>query len=490
MLVSTVPNFLASYDLPLTDKTLQNRDRTVIEAGALRDAVRAVLAASEDQAVIDRFATHVLAGDPLREPEQFFTQVTHPRVKAAWRAWARANLPEKTFYTSSGQRGGRPRPRRHRLHRGRRPRPVPAGPVDGHGPARRRRRPGQRQQRHYAKTQDKTTWVADRALTAGQRTALRDACTLVRAAIGAFALDRVRVYAQTQTNACAFGFYNSLNGVVAIHQDTLTDRHQLLGTLLHEAAHRVAHRGGGRWVPVPDYGDRCRGFEDILTEFAGLLLGHLADGAALATQVDPLDPAPDHTGRRTRADDPAVPISRRELAHLLTDRLPHALTAGGFATVNDLVASTAVHPEYWRTLTHPRPAGYRRTQGAGGRAWDYDKVGLLAEAVGVHPPVAWLGYNVCEGPLHGRRREQWGQPGPWAKRILELTLRACDELTELGGGYAAAELGGGYAAQVPALHALVDGQTPAPTGQDGWQAPVRALIALERQRLGLTAPPS
>jgi hypothetical protein len=480
VLVSTVPYFLASYDLPLTDKTLQNRDRTVIEAGALRDAVRAILADSQDEAVIDRFARHILGGRSLCEPEQFFTQVTHPRVKAAWRAWARANLPEKTFYTSSGNEEAA-------LDLA----DIGFTEVAARGLSQRDQWTVMgllgvdvaraRQQRHYAKTQDKTTWVADRALTAGQRTALRDACTLVRAAIGAFALDRVRVYAQTETNACAFGFYNSLNGVVAIHQDTLADRHQLLGTLLHEAAHRVAHRGGGRWVPVADYGDRCRGFEDILTEFAGLLLGHLADGAALATQVDPLDPAPGHAGRRTRADDPAVPISRRELAHLLTDRLPHALTAGGFATVNDLVAATAVHPEYWRTLTHPRPAGYRRTQGAGGRAWDYDKVGLLAEAVGVHPPVAWLGYNLCEGPLHGRRREQWGQPGPWAKRIRELTLRACDELTELGGG---------YAEQVPALHALVDGQTPAPTGQDGWQAPVRALIALERQRLGLTAPPS
>jgi hypothetical protein len=63
VLVTTVPGLLASYDLPLQDKALQNRDRTVVEAGALRDAVRAILAASEDRQVIDRFATHVLAGD-------------------------------------------------------------------------------------------------------------------------------------------------------------------------------------------------------------------------------------------------------------------------------------------------------------------------------------------------------------------------------------------------------------------------------------------
>ena len=126
-------------------------------------------------------------------------------------------------------------------------------------------------------------------------------------------------------------------------------------------------------------------------------------------------------------------------------------------------------------LTHPKPAGFRRQQGTS-TAWDYDKVALLAEAVGVHPAVAWLGYNLCEGPLHGRRRERWGRPGPWAKKVRDLVRRACAELETLGGA---------YAAQVPALRALADGTTPAPTGDDSWQAPARALIALERQRLHL-----
>jgi hypothetical protein len=93
----------------------------------------------------------------------------------------------------------------------------------------------------------------------------------------------------------------------------------------------------------------------------------------------------------------------------------------------------------------------------------------------VHPPVVWLAYNLCEGPLHGRRREQRDRPGPWGKQMRELTLRACTDLEALGGA---------YAEHIPALHALLDGQTPAPTGDDSWQAPARALVALERQRLG------
>jgi len=275
--------------------------------------------------------------------------------------------------------------------------------------------------------------------------------------------------------SCALGFYNPRNGDVAVHRDALSDRHVLLGVLLHEAAHRVGHRGGGRFIPIADYGDRCRGFENLLTEFAALLLGCLADGGSLPDPPDPPDtPAPAVGRRRSGADDPAVPASRQELAHLLTDRLPAALAQRGFADVKELVASTAVHPDYWRTLTNPRAAGYRRVWG--GRAWDYDKVAVLAEALGVHPPVVWLGYNLCEGPLHGRKREHWGRPGPWAKKMRDLTLRACADLQALGGA---------YAEQVPALRALISGQTPTPPGDDSWQSPARALVALERQRLGL-----
>jgi hypothetical protein len=305
---------------------------------------------------------------------------------------------------------------------------------------------------------------------------LATATQLVRRGIGAFALERVRVYSESESMPCTDGFYNPRTGGVAVHIDALTGRHRLLRVLVHEAAHRVAHRGGGRWKPVPDWADRCRGFEEVLGDFAALMLGYLADAVALPDLGETADPAPAAPRvRRSSADDPAVPVTRRELAHLLTDRLPHALTAGGFADAKDLVASTAVHPDFWRTLLNPKPAGFRASMGRG-RAWDYDKTSLLAAAVGVHPPVVWLAYNLCEGSMYARRREQWGQPGPWGKQMREVTLRACADLQALGGA---------YAAQVPALRALLAGQTLAPTGDDSWQAPARTLLALERHRLGL-----
>ncbi|MDG4795036.1 hypothetical protein [Micromonospora sp. WMMD1082] len=473
VLVSTVPGFLASYDLPLTDKALQNRDRTVIEAGALRDAVRAILAASEDQQVIDRFARHVLAGGRLREQEQFFAQVVAPRARAAWRTWARAHLPAQAYYTTSGNeeaalnlvdlgytevaaRGLADYQQRHVMG------------LLGVEVAK------ARQTRHYERTRGKTTWVAQRSLSEQERTVLAEASQLVRRAIGPFALDRIRVYSDSEEEPCAQGFYSPRTGDVAIHRDALADRHETLATLVHEAAHRIGHRGGGRWVAIHDYRDRSRGFERLLTDVAALLLGYLADGGNLPDLADQPHPAPQERRRVSAADDPAVPAVRRELAHLLTDRLPHALATGGFTSEKDLVASTAVYPGYWHTLTHPRTAGYRKTQG--GVPWDYDKVALLAEAAGVHPPVVWLAYHLCEGAMHGRSRSTWGQPGPWAKKMRDAVHRACTGLEALGGG---------YAQQIPALQALAAGKTPAPTGDDSWQAPARALVALERQRLGL-----
>lgn len=473
VLVSTQKGFLASYDLPLTDKALQNRDRTVIEAGALRDAVRAILAASEDQRIIGRFAAHVLDGGKLKEPEQFFNQVALPRVRAAWRTWGRAHLPAQTYYTTSGNEQ------------------AALGLVDrGYTEVAARGLTNYQQgavmdllgvkaaktklTRHYERTRGKTTWVPDKSLTAAERTVLADACALVRRTIGAFALDRVRVYSESEEEPCAHGFYNPRTGDVAIHRDVLADRLETLATLAHEAAHRVGHRGGGRWVATHDYYDRTRGFERLLTSFAGLLLSQLADGGTLPDPADLPDPAPEARHRVSAANDPAVPAVRRELAHLLTDQLPHALTTGEFASEKDLVASTAVNPAYWRTLTNPKTAGYRKTQGGG--PWDYDKIALLAEAAGVHPPVVWLGYHLCEGAMHGRARERWGKPGPWAKKMRDAVARACTDLEALGGA---------YAEQIPALQALASGTTPAPTGDDRWQAPARALIALERQRLDL-----
>ena len=476
VLVSEVRGLLASYDLPLADKALQNRDRTVIEAGALRDAVRAVLADSADPEVIDLFARHVLAGGRLREPEQFFGEVLGPRVRAGWRTWARGHLPERTFYTTSGQERdtldlredqgytevSAPGLPEHQM--------WPFMALLGVEVARIR----QRQQVDRARRT--TVWVADRDLTPAQRTALADAVTLIRRAIGGFALDRVRVYAHSEERACTLGFYDSGSGTVAVRLDALAERRRLLMVLMHEAAHRVAHRGGGIFLPVRDFQDRERGFEQVLSDFAALLLEYLADARPLPALDDTPAPPP-VPRRRVGMHDPAVPLVRRQLARLVTDRLPHALAAGGFADIRALVHSTAVHRDYWRVLENPKPLGYRRAWG--GTAWHYDKLALLAEALGVHPPVVWLGYNLCEAPFHGRHRDNWDKPGAWSATARQLTQRACTDLEALGGV---------YAEQVPALRALLDGTTPTPKDDEGWQAPVLALIAAERQRLGLPQP--
>ena len=470
VLVTVMPGLLASYDLPLDAKGLQNRDRTVIEAGALRTAVRAMLATSQDEQVIGRFARHALAGGKLLEPEQFFTDTYEPYPRAAWRQWGRANLPAQTYYATSGNEEAA----LDLIDKG-------YTEVTAKGLSAYQQRAlmellgvevaRARQSRHYERTRNKTTWVPDKELTADERTALTVGRDLVRQAIGPFALDRVRVYSASEESPCADGFYTPGTGDTAIHRDVLTDRHRTLRVLVHEAAHRVGHRGGGRWLPIPDYGDRTRGFENLLSDFAGLLLGYLADGGRMPDPVAAPEPAGSQR-RLAPADDPAVPALRRDLAHLIADRLPQALTDGGFRDEKDLVASTAVAPDFWRILTRPRVAGHPQRN----RTFDYDKIALLATAVGLHPPVVWLGYHLCEGPTQGHTRSKWGKTGRWAPKVRDAIDRACADLEKLGGS---------YAEQIPALRALADGTTPSPYADDSWHAPARRLLALERERLGL-----
>ncbi|GAA2617324.1 ATP-binding protein [Paractinoplanes durhamensis] len=473
VLVTVMPDLVASYDLPLDAKGLQNRDRTVIEAGALRDAVRTMLADSEDPRILDRFARHVLAGGKLRDPEQFFSHVYKPRARAAWRTWARTHLPPQTYYTASGQEEaaldladkGYIEVAATGLASYKQPAFMHLLGVDVATISR---------SSHYQRSQDKTAWVDDRALTTPERDALAYGRDLVCRAIGPFALDRLRVYAHSEETPCADGFYNPRTSDVAIQRDVLGDRHRTLLVLLHEAAHRVGHRGGGRWLPIPDYQDRGRGFEHMLSDFAAVLLSLLADAGAVPEPSE-TPASPGRRGRLAAADDPAVPAVRRELAHLIADRLPQALTDGGFRDEKDLVASTAVHPDYWRTLRNPKITGHRQQRG--GRAAAYDKVALLAEAAGLHPPVVWLGYHLCEGSLQGRSREKWGKPGRWAKTMRDAIDRVCTDLEKLGGP---------YAEQIPALRALAEGHTPAPLGDESWHAPARHLLTVERQRLGLS----
>ena len=306
--------------------------------------------------LIDRFATHVLAGGKLREPEQFFTAVTQPRARAAWRTWARTHLPAQTFYTDARQRGSRARPDGQGLHRGR---PPPGCPtlqqtalmdLLGVEIARTRqttplrtqpatRPPGSPSTPHRRRTHrllsTLRTWSAGRSARSpwtGSR------CT-----------------PQSDESPCADGFYNPRTGDVAIHRDALTDRHRTLLVLLHEAAHRVGHRGGGRLDrrpglprPQPAASSACSA-----TSLPGC---SATSPTALPYResrrpVLAADRAVGIAGPTTRR----VPAVRRELAHLLADQLPHALAAGGFATAKDMVASTAVYPDYWRTLTQPAP---------------------------------------------------------------------------------------------------------------------------------------
>ena len=341
-----------------------------------------------------------------------------------------------------------------------------------------------RQQRHYEKTRDKTTWVPDRALTAAQRTALADAIAAgppghrrVRPRPGPGLLRQRGMPVRGRVLQPA---HRRRRRPPSTRSPTGTC---LLVVLLHEAAHRVGHRGGGRWTPIPDYHDRMPRLRDACSATSPRSCWTTWPTAApCPTPPTRRRRRRRHRRRRSGADDPAVPVSRRELARLLTDRLPHALAARRVRRRNDLVASTAVHPDYWRTLTNPRPAGlpppaWARAAGPGTTT----RSPCSPKRSGSTRPWSGSATTSAKAPCTAAAANSGASPARGRRRMRELTLRACTDLEALGGA---------YAEQVPALRALVDRPDPAPTGDDSWQAPARALIALERQRLGLDRQPT
>lgn len=103
-------------------------------------------------------------------------------------------------------------------------------------------------------------------LTADERKVLSRQVRLLRKRYGADSVAVVKVFSHTDEVACAEGLYDPHNGHISVHRDVLCNEQHLAATLVHEVAHRIAHRRGVSWE------DRTRGFENVLSELAGIAL--------------------------------------------------------------------------------------------------------------------------------------------------------------------------------------------------------------------------
>ncbi|MFF3786240.1 hypothetical protein [Streptomyces sp. NPDC001933] len=494
ILVSRDKRFAASYDLPLTTaKGEQNRDRTIVDGAALEAHIRSALAASADPEVIARFVDRALNGPRLSAAETYFGDVKDFSVRRAFRAHASKLWRDDDVYHNGASaavedelhlqgRGvtcvtSKLAPHMHRS----------LMDLLGVNPVR-------QAIDHHDRQYPKTQWLKLGDVSVARRRTLDLACACVRSVFGLDALGEVKVYREDEgaTRYCTSGVYHTSSDVTGFKESTLDDLNQTLRVAFHEGGHRRAARTGNL-----SSADRTEGFEFAMDDMGGQLLQlllspgprrlPLLDAQAWQDAVLPdgcylADPAeltrrrhnqPTVTQVRKAKRRQAAPEPRRLLAEVAEHRMALVLEERGMRSADKAVRSVALNAAIWRLIANPNPTGYRRAQGASCIP-DYRKATALAELLGMHAPVLYLGHIAVEGPTYNARRgTQPSANRPWNKPLSTHMPQVHKDLRALGGS---------YAAEADAIEAMSQGRTPYDT--DGrWLQPVINLLLVEKDRL-------
>ncbi|MFF3489094.1 hypothetical protein ACFYXC_38515 [Streptomyces sp. NPDC002701] len=493
ILVSTDARLAASYDLPLaTAKGEQNRDRSIVDGAALETHIRSALAASTDPAVIARFVERALNGPRLSTAETYFDSVTDFAVRRAFRDHARTLWnDDEVYHNASGtavedelhlqSRGVTcvtSRLSRH-MHNvlmqllGIRPVPVAV--------------------EYHERLRPRTQWVRTGGVSVERRRTLDLACAVFRSVFGLESLGKVRIYREDEarTRYCTDGIYLTASDVTGVKESTLDDLNETLRVVFHEGGHRRAAREDNL-----SSSDRSESFEHAMDAMGGSLLhllmipeaksfplldveawqdvplptgAYLADASHLhdLRQAQPTITQLRRAQRLERAPEP-----RRLLAELAERRMDVTLGELGLRSAERAVSTVAWTMPQWRLIVNPNPAGYRRSGGFTCIP-DYRRAVALAELLGIHAPVLYLGHIAVEGPLYNVRKGTSPANRPWRKPLSTHMPKVISDLRALGGP---------YAAQADAIAAMSQGRTPY-DAEGSWLRPVIDLLNAEKQRL-------
>lgn len=498
ILVSQDPRLIASYDLPLTLKEHQNRDRTIVATHVLENHIQSTLAHCEDRATLAVFVDHALRGGDLSGPEAFFTKVgsgSHT-VRHIFRDLAAERWPSGDVYHTAGHdvdddalslrdenwehiTTGLGLSQHNALMN-----LLGVGNPPRAAKVARERAPERREQT--------TRWVTVGSLSRERRRNLDWARGQLEAVFGRGCLGRqLRVFAERKVDFLyeehRCGEYHHGSDTTTILDEALDDLHETLAILFHEHGHRHAARN-------PEYrtsADRTREFENALDRTAAYAILHLAkptDSAAKIPLIDhavwDADALPPGTYLAKPHKEPkavsnarlavlkqraAAPLPRRLLADLAETRMAAYLKEHPGTRLSDLMARHAMQARHFNLLTHPHPAGYRRSHGFTTLP-DYRKAEVIGRILGIHAPVVYLSHIAVEGP-HYRRRNQadrsWREPLAYGATCAVRDLR---------------KLGGVYAEQADAIEAIAAGRVEYDAA-GVWLEPVNTLIRAEVARL-------
>ncbi|MER5698879.1 hypothetical protein ACWDBO_45015 [Streptomyces mirabilis] len=494
ILVSVDSRLAASYDLPLTTaKGEQNRDRTIVDGAALETHIRSALAASTDPAVIARFVNRAMNGPRLSAAETYFDSVNDFDVRRAFRDHAQTLWNDDEVYHNAAGTAVE-----DELHLQSRGVTCVTSKLSRYMHSVLMRllgiRPVREAVAHHDRQYPRTLWVKMSDVSVERRRTLDQACAVFRSVFGLHALGRVKVYREDEASAryCTSGIYIPATDVTGIKEDTLDDLITTLSVVFHEGGHRKAARDGSL-----SSSDRSEGFELAMTTMGGHLLrlltapeprslplldaeawqgASLPSGAYLADDAElhglhQAQPTITQLRRAKRLE--AAPEPRRLLAELAEQRMTAVLAERGIRTAGRAISTVAWTMPQWRVIVNPNPTGHRR-MGGFTCIPDYRRAAALAELLGIHAPVLYLGHIAVEGPLYNVRQGVSSANRPWSKPLSTHMPKVISDLRALGGP---------YAAQADAIDAMSQGRTPY-DGDGLWLRPVIELLEAEKERLG------
>ena len=331
---------------------------------------------------------------------------------------------------------------------------------------------------------EQTDYTRDGDLTEVEKSILGQAVAYVRATWGVFAVERVRVYERIGLSGgeCVefAGFYEVANGTISIRRDQLISLGKALGVLVHEAAHRLAHRYPGMvGLNFPDYDDRSRGFEQALGVMASLAVQKFA--AQMEASGSPISAAvPEREDGVARIDaeaaacgQPALPgfhylrrngcfrpVSESGMAAgSLFERI---VTSGG-RTVTRYAADNFVNAATVRSLILGMSGGRRHRE-----------MEDLVGPSGMSPAVFWLATTV---PLYAydAAQKKRASSRKFPSDLVGQAKQFCAAMTASGGEWAS------IAGQVKAM---IDNPASLDFELD-WQAPLMRIVDLEAERLSV-----
>lgn len=331
VLVSAGRKLRYSYDLPLSlAKGWQNRDRTVIDSWQLTGAVQKALCSLNTPEQIAELAEATINGE-LSTTEASWVRLSSSldaKTRKAWHAEGKRRWPDgKVFYQPAGSNevSEQVLDLEDRGFMEFAPAKMSAWDRDllakllGIEPVKAKSR--------KSADSSKPTWA--KTLTESQQSVLDEGIALVRKLYGNEALDKVKVFTKAGV-ASAYdpdhdwhGFYDPRTGLVAVHLEVLDSLADLMPVLIHESAHRIAHRCA--WLVgihgYVSYTDRSRGFEQVLHQMAAKAALATLGGATAEAEQPKRTVIPGMEWNTASATALPMPVTSAQAANLVRARL-------------------------------------------------------------------------------------------------------------------------------------------------------------------------